>query len=244
MFTVALIGGDGAGKTTIAKNLARSLPFPVRYLYMGLSTRSSNMVLPTSRLNLFLKKRSYKKATDKSVEVPYERIPASYFEYSGKESSSLWHAARLLNRLAEAWYRQFISISYRFRGYAVVYDRHFLFGAATEVLISTPNQKSRRLRRLFYWLVRNLYPKPDLVIFLDAPADVLFARKNEASVEYLDKQRNIFLEVGKNLEYFVRVDATQSFDQVLADVISTIQDFQKSRVRGEAKVNKKIDQLT
>jgi GTPase SAR1 family protein len=50
MFTVALIGGDGAGKTTIANRLVEDLPFRVKYLYMGFSTISSNAALPTTKL--------------------------------------------------------------------------------------------------------------------------------------------------------------------------------------------------
>ena len=49
-FTIALIGPDGAGKTTLAEKLQRNLPFPIRYLYMGVSLESSNVTLPTSRL--------------------------------------------------------------------------------------------------------------------------------------------------------------------------------------------------
>ena len=50
MTTVALIGPDGAGKTTVARKLADVLPVPVRYLYMGVSTDSSNVMLPTTRI--------------------------------------------------------------------------------------------------------------------------------------------------------------------------------------------------
>jgi len=32
-FTVAVIGADGAGKTTVAKRVAEITPLPTRYLY-------------------------------------------------------------------------------------------------------------------------------------------------------------------------------------------------------------------
>ena len=56
-FTIALIGPDGAGKTTLAERLQQKLPFPIRYLYMGVSIESSNVTLPTSRLIAHIKKK-------------------------------------------------------------------------------------------------------------------------------------------------------------------------------------------
>jgi ABC-type branched-subunit amino acid transport system ATPase component len=50
MFTVALIGPDGAGKTTIGRRIEHTLPLPVKYVYMGVNLDSSNHMLPTTRL--------------------------------------------------------------------------------------------------------------------------------------------------------------------------------------------------
>src|SRR5439155_10211002 len=48
-FTVALIGPDGAGKTTVSRRIEQSLPVPVKYIYMGVNTDASNVMLPTTR---------------------------------------------------------------------------------------------------------------------------------------------------------------------------------------------------
>ncbi|MDQ4078675.1 MAG: hypothetical protein M3220_20845, partial [Chloroflexota bacterium] len=56
MFTVALIGADGAGKTTVGKRLEGALPLPAKYIYMGINLESSNLVLPTTRLILEVKR--------------------------------------------------------------------------------------------------------------------------------------------------------------------------------------------
>ncbi|MGH3091699.1 MAG: hypothetical protein ACRDOG_05135, partial [Gaiellaceae bacterium] len=55
-FTVALIGPDGAGKTTVARRLEGSLEGPVKYLYMGVNPDASNHLLPTTRLAHALKR--------------------------------------------------------------------------------------------------------------------------------------------------------------------------------------------
>lgn len=224
MFTVALIGGDGAGKTTIANSVIRSSGLPMKYLYMGLSTRSSNHALPTSRMVLFLKQHLYKKRAKKSAEQLPDEMPASQLEYSEETHGWVWNTARFLNRLAEAWYRQFISIGYQMRGFIVIYDRHFFFDTAPGV-INSQNQSLLLLDRLFFWFMSHWYPRPDLTIFLDAPPDLLFRRKGEATLEYLERQREVFLNQGEKLANFVKIDASQPLDAVCSEVIQHIQYF-------------------
>jgi len=224
MFTVALIGGDGAGKTSIANAVIQSSGLPMKYLYMGLSTRSSNHALPTSRLVLFLKRRMYKKAVQKSASPLPDEMPASQLEYSDKTHGWVWNTARFLNRLAEAWYRQLISMNYQMRGYVVIYDRHFFFDTAPGV-INSQDQSLLLLDRLYFWLMSHWYPRPTLTIFLDAPPDLLYRRKGESTPEYLEQQKGVFLEQGKKLAHFIRVDASQSLDKVLSEVMQHIQDF-------------------
>lgn len=224
MFTVALIGGDGAGKSSIANRVIQSSGLPMKYLYMGLSTRSSNHALPTSRMVLYLKKRMYKKGAKKAEGHIPEEIPASELEYSEETHGWLWNTARFLNRLAEAWYRELISINYQMRGNVVIYDRHFFFDTAPGV-INSQNQSLLLLDRLYFWLMSHWYPKPTLTIFLDAPPWLLYRRKGEATPEYLEQQRNSFLAQGKKLAHFIQVDASQPLDMVYDDVIHHILDF-------------------
>src|SRR3989304_4897316 len=57
MFSVALVGPDGAGKTTLCRRLEESFPIPVKYIYMGVSSEASNLMLPTTRLLRGLKRK-------------------------------------------------------------------------------------------------------------------------------------------------------------------------------------------
>jgi thymidylate kinase len=226
--TIALIGGDGAGKTTIARRLMQSSQLPMKYVYMGFSTRSSNFALPTSQLVLFLKRRSYKRTAQKTNQISHEDIPVNSLEYEETKHGLLWSAARFLNRLAEAWFRQLISMRYQGQGYIVLYDRHFLFDAAPEVINSLV-QKQPFFDHLYYWVLSHWYPKPDMVIFLDAPAELLYARKGEATPEFLNQQRDSYLEQGKKMRNFVQVDAAQPIDKVFQDVIRHVLEIADSK---------------
>jgi thymidylate kinase len=221
MSTVALIGADGAGKTIVAKNLLNSFPLPVKYLYMGRNFDSSNFAMPTSRLIQFLRRYLNKKSTKtKSTKFHYFNASVQQPEewWIKDKRGKIFATLRLVNRLADEWFRQFISWSYQLRGYVVIYDRHFS-------LDHEPTNSSRLTARLHRWLLNNWYPKPDLVIFLDAPPEVLFGRKGETTLEYLQKCREAFLSQGENKSNFVRIDALQPLENVCAEVRYQIMQF-------------------
>lgn len=227
-FSVAIIGNDGAGKTTIANRLIEAQAFPCRYLYMGFSTLSSNMTLPTSYLARLYKLREYKKRVEKMTEEQKAKTnPLHELHHGAPERGSLWVVIRFVNRMVEALWRQLLSWIYQVRGLIVLYDRHFFFDAARYI-----NKNSRKLhwtKRLEYKIFNDLYPKPVLVIFLDAPADVLFGRKGESTVKTLEKRRENILEMAEMFENFVVVDASQSLDKVYDSVLNQIITFEKQR---------------
>ena len=225
MSTVALIGVDGAGKTTIAKKLLGSFPMPLKYLYMGRNIESSNFALPTSRLIQFLKryisvKLQKNESTSGSLMAPSPVRESRAHDKRGKMAAT----ARLLNRLAEDCYRQVISWSYQLRGYIVLYDRHFFFDAARSNL-NGRKEKDRLSNRVHRWFLNVVYPKPDLVIFLDAPPGELFNRKVEVTLDYLEMRRKAFLHEGTTTANFFCIDAAQPVENVYADVHQCILRF-------------------
>ena len=216
MTTVAIIGADGAGKTTIAQELQKSFPLPVKNIYMGVNIESSNYALPTSRLILWLKLRSYKRVAKRRNITDPKFISTHHVEHRSVKYGQIGATLRLVNRTAEGWYRQFVAWYYQLRGFIVIYDRHFLFD------VTSSNNLADRIH---YWLLNNLYPQPGLIIFLDAPPEILFSRKGEGTLEYLQRRRKAFLDRGEGMANFVCVDATRPFDQVYSDVSSLISEF-------------------
>ncbi|HKW62496.1 MAG TPA: hypothetical protein VJN89_08135 [Candidatus Acidoferrum sp.] len=211
MFSVALIGPDGAGKTTITAQLRQASCVPIKCLYMGINIEASDHALPTSRLVEHFKRKH------KAVSG----IHCTYDSPAGKDQTNrglhgwLWAIGRLINRLLEEWYRQILSWSFQLRGYAVVYDRHFLYDFTLEGIDGENQPVDKRIHR---WFLENLYPRPYLTIYLDAPAEVLFARKGEKTLAELERRRQAFLQLGHTVRNFVRVDATRPLDVVYAEV--------------------------
>lgn len=216
MTDVALIGCDGAGKTTVADMLVASQPFPARYVYMGVNAASSNIALPTTKLVYRLKVRRVRRQRRDDGADDGSPISLHGLEHRRDGRGRLWAVARLLNRVAEEILRLGVSTWYQFRGYVVVYDRHFLFD------YGSAGKDVRATDRIHRWFLERVYPKPDLVLFLDAPSELLFARKPEVPVSYLDKRRNTYLRRAHLVDRFETVDASQAVDGVYREVIDRI----------------------
>lgn len=213
MASVALIGPDGAGKTTLTRMLEGSSLARFKYLYMGIHIQASNIALPTSRLVERLRpQRDHVGAPHVS---PLPRSLPHHPGGSGRRGRGLRNAARLANRLADEWFRQLVSWWFQLRGYLVLYDRHFVFDFAPEISAGAADSLDRRVHR---WCLMHFYPRPDLVLYLDAPGTVLFARKGESTVAELERRRQAFLRIGEQLPGFVRIDATRPLAEVYADV--------------------------
>lgn len=222
MFSVALIGADGAGKTTVARHLEAQQELPVRYLYMGVSKSSSNRMLPTTRLMLALQRAAGKEDDEGGPPDPARRPrPAHGWRRllrSGKRALSL------ANRLAEEGYRALLAGHYRRQGYIVLFDRHFYTDYYAHDIAG--NSHPNRWRRLHGHFLNRFYPKPDLLILLDAPADVLHARKGEGTIELLERRRAEYWQLQEQVPHFSVVDATQPQEAVVRQVTSLIRGFQ------------------
>lgn len=213
MVAVALVGGDGAGKSSIARELVTACDGRARYLYMGMNPDSSNFSLPTTRLMFAMKKRRAGAGAGESVSM-------HTLENRKVQRGRVLSAARLVNRIAEELVRQLISWGSQMAGRTVIYDRHFFF----DYWQTASGSKPRLSDRLHLWFLRWVYPKPDIVILLDAPPDVLLARKDEVPAGYLEKRRAALIEAGRHVKRFEVVDASRPFVEVFGDVVDVVDD--------------------
>lgn len=226
MFTVALVGLDGSGKTTIAQMLRNHFPAPMKYIYMGTSIQSSNIALPTSRLMHYLKRRRYRKEMRRTGVALPEVIASHHLQQARPvQRGTVGALLQVLHRVAEEWYRQVVAWCYQWRGYVVLYDRHFLFEYNPASVEESTYIKFPASYRLHLWLLDRCYPRPNLVIFLDAPPEVLLGRKQEWKLEHLQRYRQDLIRQGETMKNFVTVNVTRPLDDVLVDVTNLIMRF-------------------
>ena len=227
MFTVAVIGPDGSGKTAVASRLAEALPGRAKYIYMGASWESSNHLLPTTRL-IDWTMRALRPRPSGNAHGADD--PSDSHGSPGR-ARRLYRATRsrlsLANLIAEEWYRQMIAWTYVRRGVTVIFDRHFYFDYYYGHVVGEP-ERSLGVR-VHGLLLSHVYPKPDLVVYLDAPPEVVFARKGEGTIGSLEQRRKEYLAHSSTAENFVVVDARRPVEQVTEDVVAAIRTFAESR---------------
>ena len=171
-FTVALLGPDGTGKSTLASAIRRSFPFPARVVYMGLWQK-----------------------------------PARQRALPGMN---------LLGRLSFLWGHYLTGQYHRARGRLVVFDRY-----SYDALLRLGDPMSRR-DRLFLWVLGHACPGPDMVLMLDAPGEITYARKGEHNVRHLEEDRHRFMALRGHLPRLEIVDANRSAEAVQKDVVARI----------------------
>ena len=194
-FAVALLAPDGGGKTTLARELVRTFYLPSRYIYAGSSVDKRNIALPSTRWLQARKEGAGSK--------------------QGALSSESWRLLRYGNGLLDRWYQSVIGSYYLLRGRLVIFDRY----RYDSLLQSGQRSFPRRLRS---WLISRMSISLNLVVYLDAPGEVLYQRKREHSVEFLERQRSGYLGLQGRIPDMVVVDATQDLGDVRRRVTSAI----------------------
>ncbi|MCX6048884.1 MAG: hypothetical protein NT075_27605 [Chloroflexi bacterium] len=232
MFTVALIGPDGAGKSTIGQQLEHRLPLPVKYVYMGINLESSNLVLPTTRLLLEIK-RARGERPDWTGPPDPSRVKQLPKHPLKRLATEVKVGLRMTNLIAEEWFRQIVVWNYLRQGNIVLFDRHFFADYYARDIVS--NSVDKPLARRFHsYMLAHYYPKPDLIIMLDAPAEVLFARKGEGTPALLESRRQEYLQLRQVVKHFATVDATQSQEEVVRQVTALIENFYQAQTNHNA----------
>jgi thymidylate kinase len=194
---------------------------------MGVNLDSSNHMLPTTRFIYTIKKLC--------GAVPYtggppdpDRIRPRPRGFLKRVAVSLKSGMNLMLKISEEWYRQGIASFFQRRGHIVLFDRHFFFDYYVHDIMRGDQQRPLS-KRLHGYVLEHFYPKPDLVIFLNAPADVLFARKAEGTLKALENRRQEYLQIKPLVKNFVTVDASRSEDDVVREVSDLIFDFYQMR---------------
>lgn len=190
----AFLGCDGSGKSTVIGQVAKNL-----------GASGIEAICGHWRPIAF------------SVEAPDSAIQAADDPHGKKPRGPLSSMAKLgwlwINWWV-GWFRRLSKINTsgvilfdRYHGDLLVDPRRYRYGG--------PMSLARVASR---WM-----PQPDRVFFLDAEPDVLLSRKREVSKEALEQSREKYLQLARSHPRFQVIDAGQSLDEVVHDVMIGIE---------------------
>jgi hypothetical protein len=186
---------------------------PASYLYMGVNLEASTAMLPTTRLALAFKRRrgGGSDMTARQSGPNHVRGPLA-------DARSL---VRMVNWLAEEAYRQVLAARIRRRGEIAVLDRDFFCDYHASAIAGPAAGRPLDIR-LHGFVLRRWYRRPDLTIMLDAPPEILLARKGQDNIAGLTRRRQEYLDLAAVLPAFVTIDADRPLDVVSDDVVASI----------------------
>lgn len=192
---VALLGPDGAGKSTVARALTESHR-RARRVYMGYGRDTG------------AHRRAIVEWLVSQARMPERRAAGIAGAVSG---ASRFVARCLLQGGRGLWVR-----THRWLGRLVVLDRYV--GEADE----RGDNVAARLRRQ---IISALSPRPDLLVVLDAPAEVLHERRPEHSIEDLSAKRAAYRRLCSSHPHSLVIDASGSVERIRNEVAARLREL-------------------
>ena len=139
--------------------------------------------------------------------------------------SALTSAAKIIVWLMEEWYahlfrdkKQTLLLCDRYYHDLLVDSKRYRYGGPL----------------WFARLVGALMPRPMLWVLLDAPVEVLQARKQEVPFEESKRQRQAYLDLVARQRMHIIVNAAQPLDCVIADVQKALADVSSPKALAES----------
>jgi thymidylate kinase len=194
-----LVGLDGSGKTTVAREICALIADSERF----------------RRVRYY----HWRPALFGRAELPlpeFREVPRKT-----KLNENLWQSLLSATRLLKNVLLWKIATYFRVRpfvnkGGLVLVDRYYYNYYLDPVSVK------------YYgpgWLLDRLslrFPRPDVVVVLRAPTEVLLARKQELSAEEITRQSAVLDKVDFRAERVLTIDATQSAEAIARDILAKL----------------------
>jgi len=210
---ISIVGIDGSGKTTVANKIADKLNKEKKETFIYKHCRLELII--SKPIVLFAKLFFLKNKNENCIEYRQHKKEL-ILKYP--ILSYLYLILILLDYYLQIFVKLYIPL---FLGKSVICDRYIIDTLATDIAIDFSSNEFF-LKKLYNILLR-FFPKPKIVIFLDIPEEVAFARKDDIpDLEYLKERRSIYLNISKWVQNSVVVNADKSQLELLKEVENVI----------------------
>lgn len=202
--TVTFSGVDGAGKSTVLENVRVTLQKKYRQKTVVLRHRPSLLPILSSI------KHGKKKA---------ENLTSQNLPRQGQNTSTISSLIRFMYYYFDYIVGQYyIYFRYTLRGYTVLYDRYYF-----DFIIDSKRSNITLPKPILRWCYYFVF-KPNVNVFLYAPADIILSRKQEMSKNDIQQltgeYRELFDELGKSnkKQQYIAINNT-NLDETLSVVM-------------------------
>lgn len=205
---VAFIGPDGCGKSAVIDAVVAEFAPAFQRIV---------------RFHLRPKSLPARGAGDVPVTAPHGQPVRGWF----------YSIAKLLYLAFDYWLGYWSGVRREtVRTRLVIFDRYFydIVVDPRRVLYGGPRWLPKILSRLL--------PRPELVILLNAPPEVLWSRKQEVSYEEVARQQREYLRLARGVAGAVVVDAARPLPEVVGQVREAILNHFSNRTRSRLKLTK------
>ena len=208
-FLICFTGMDGTGKTTLSKNLVKSLKergFECKYVYARLTPIISKPFMWIGRLIFLHGKNMFENYSD------YSNTKRMAIERNSFLSRS-YQQILLFDYFFQVFFKVKISLIFNKN---IVCDRYVYDTVITDLSVDMNYSKDKVIGMLDNLL--RFFPEPDTTFLIDIPEEIAYQRKNDTpSIEYLRERRDTYLNVGNKYKMVI-LDGTKKLEELQCEI--------------------------
>ena len=208
-FLICFTGMDGTGKTTLSKNLVKSLKereIECKYVYARLTPIISKPFMWIGGLIFLHGKNMFE----------------NYSDYANTKRMAIEHNS-FLSRI----YQQILLFDYFFQFFFkvkiplifnknIVCDRYVYDTVITDLSVDMNYSKDKVIDLLDNLL--RFFPKPNITFLIDVSEEISYQRKNDTpSIEYLRERRGTYLNVGNKYKMVI-LDGSKKLEELQCEI--------------------------
>lgn len=211
---IAILGADGVGKTSVTEVIAGFPPSRMPFQSIMRVHLYQRVLPPLGTIARVMKRRRAPGPGEPTFTPGTTPAPLGFWMMA--------YSYYILDMWLGHWLKRQRQLA---KTTLVVHDRHSL-----EVELDLKRYRYHGPARVAQWMVKRT-PKPDLVIVLDAPDEVVHARKPNTPLEETQRRLNVYRDYARRNPGIQVIDTSQPLEDVVEHVRTIITSAVAARTR-------------